>query len=206
MRTTNRWLLAALAVWAVPALAAEINQKEVEAIRARGEQLAKAANEHDAAKMAALFSEDATFISSAGEKAKGRMEIQRLFERMQQGPMKDVNLTMTLTTIRMLPGQMAFVDFDQRWMPVQAAPAMGEQVIHISALVQKKAGQWMALDARSTRYSEAQAPGVGGAGEQLKPTVPIEVPETMQPPSIPESPRTEPIEPSVPSPLEPVKP
>ncbi|MFZ5467797.1 MAG: SgcJ/EcaC family oxidoreductase [Myxococcota bacterium] len=175
MRVARPWCIAAVLL-AAPVFAQEekspqakmskAQQAEVDAIRARAKQYEQAWNAGDPAKMAEHFVQDATLIDPAGEQAKGRKDIERHFAKEHQQTMKGTKLTLNVTTVRLLPSDLALVDAEEtiQGMKPEGRP-VGEQKLHVVALLQKKGKLWQALDVRSYQYVQPSQMGVGGAGE-----------------------------------------
>ncbi len=96
---------------AVPAAGAADTSEE-DAISSRAMAFAAAWNEHDAAAMAALWTEDGDFVNPFGRIARGRDEIEKLLAEDHAGIMKDTTYSLTLKWIQMVKPDVAIATWD----------------------------------------------------------------------------------------------
>jgi uncharacterized protein (TIGR02246 family) len=122
-------------------------------------------NAHDAAKIASLFAEDATYLGSAGQSASGKSEIRQLVEKEHQGPLKSSTAAITVRSIRALSPSLVIVDAHTEVSGIQ--PQAGMQIperMHVTSVGEKISGQWKIKALRASAAPMGPPQGVGGAG------------------------------------------
>src|SRR5258706_10192886 len=110
IRPLRASLIALLLCAATPAHPAVSNDAQ---IRKLADDFAVAWNKHDPTAMASFWSTDGDLINPAGRYAKGRTEIQKLFQdEHNNGPMKNSTYAMKSMSVRFLEPTLALADDD----------------------------------------------------------------------------------------------
>src|SRR5262245_25641340 len=97
VRVLSATVIAALLSSAAIEQPAKSNEQQ---IRERADEFAAAWNKHDTMAMAYVWSADGDLINPFGRKAKGLLEIERLFRDEHNGPMKNSTYTTTSMSVR----------------------------------------------------------------------------------------------------------
>jgi uncharacterized protein (TIGR02246 family) len=159
MRKTSLSLFAAalLAATAIPAGAADPHAAEAgakAAIESRMNEFVAAWNAHNPKAMAAAWAEDADVINPFGVKAKGRAEIEKLFEGEQGGPMKASTYTIKSSSLRTLDHGIVLGDWDCVITGIIGpdGQAMPEFPHHVTTVYVENGGKWWAEYVRAYGY------------------------------------------------------
>src|ERR1041385_4069286 len=108
----NKVLAAVLVALAIPALAADKMEKQDKQIRDSLAGFQDAWNKHDFKTMASFFADDGDLINPFGRVAKGKAEVEKLFQDDQTGALKTTQQHITVTSVRFLDKDAAVVDAD----------------------------------------------------------------------------------------------
>lgn len=121
-----------------------------EQIRKRIDEFAAAWNKHDPTEMAYLWSADGDLINPFGQKASGLLQLQRLFQTEQSGPLKQSTFTVGRTSVRFLEPGLALLDADVEITGI-ANPdgTTGTIKPHVTNLMRKSGGQWWIVSSRA---------------------------------------------------------
>lgn len=145
------------------------------------QQFAQAWNRHDPAAMAQFYAADATLVNPFGRSAKGRAEIQKLFQYEQSAMMGNSRMEQTVTSVRPLGTEYAFVDSNVTISGIHSpdgTPMPTQRFVNSSLVVQRN-GKWQFLDSRPhLLMPEGGAPGVGGAGAGAGVSTGTSIPQT----------------------------
>jgi uncharacterized protein (TIGR02246 family) len=122
-----------------------------QAIRTVAADFVAAWNKHDPTQMASSWAQDGDLINPFGRPAKGRSQIEQLFREEQTGPMKQTTHQMTVTSVRILPGDLAFADADCQisGMVGKDGKQMPPFTPRVFFVMGKKDGNWKILAARA---------------------------------------------------------
>ena len=101
-----------LAVLLAPALLVRAEDKPDKEIQAAIDQFAANWNRHDAAAMARSWVADGDAINPQGRVARGQSEIAAMLGDEHAGPVRDSTMKITISHVRELPGDYAFVDVE----------------------------------------------------------------------------------------------
>jgi uncharacterized protein (TIGR02246 family) len=114
------------------------------AIMAWASALATAWNKHDAKALAGAFADDATLNGASGGLARGRSNIEKLFEEEQATSMKATTFTWTRTQVTFLKQDAAMFDGDCDITGVTGADGKPVPLsrFRVSAVLAKKAQRW----------------------------------------------------------------
>jgi uncharacterized protein (TIGR02246 family) len=152
----KRFLMVVLsfALITIPLMAVESGEA---AIRASEEAFAAAWAAHDAKAMAAFWAPDGDLINPSGRLAKGRAEIEKLFQDEHAMAMKQSTYKPGLLTVRFVEPDIAFAESDSEISGITnpdgtSAPTMK---VHVNRLVRKKGGKWWIVAARPVIYPPA---------------------------------------------------
>jgi uncharacterized protein (TIGR02246 family) len=145
----------ALAVAWIPAVSRAGDSADETAIKNLGAEFVAAWNAHDPARMAGVWAEDADLINPFGVKARGRAEIQKLFEREQHGVMRASTYEIGSMSVHPLCGDAALVDWaaDLTGMVAPDGKALPPFHHHVSQVVVKKGGHWRVEFVRAFAYA-----------------------------------------------------
>jgi uncharacterized protein (TIGR02246 family) len=130
-----------------------------QAIRQVMAEFVAAWNRHDPTQMASYWAQDGDLINPFGRPAKGRLQVEQLFAEEQGGAMKRSTHQMTVTSARILPGDVAIVDGDCN-ITGMAGPDGKEMPAfnpHLFMVLGKRDGNWKVLAARP--YAFVPQPG-----------------------------------------------
>jgi uncharacterized protein (TIGR02246 family) len=146
-----------LALITIPLIAKESSEA---AIRKSDEAFAVAWNKHDAKAMAASWAKDGDLINPFGRVAKGRAEIESLFQDEHSKAMKQSMYKTGAMSIRFIEPDIAFVESDNEVSGVTnpdgtTAPPLK---VHANRVVQKKDGKWWTVVARPVIYTPPPGP------------------------------------------------
>ncbi len=122
------------------------------AIRDVFEHVVAAQNAKDAKAVASFFTEDGDFVTSRGERAAGRQEIEKLFAEFFGSRAKTAVKTNSTISVRILSPNHAMVDYGWEWTGIRV-PGKAEAQIRkggTTAVLAKKDGKWSILAMRST--------------------------------------------------------
>jgi uncharacterized protein (TIGR02246 family) len=130
-------------------------QQDVAAIERRLGDFVAAWNRHEPAQMASVWQDDGDLISPWGRIAKGRDQVQAQFREEQAGPMKTCNHQMSITSVRLVSGDVAVVDSEctLTGMRDQSGKELPPYKPHVTLVLSKKDGQWGVLCARPYAFS-----------------------------------------------------
>ena len=156
-RTFLRALVAAgsLAILSQRAVA----QDETAAVRKTAADFSAAWNRHDAKAMADMFVEDGDIINPFGRVAKGRAEVEKLFQDEHATVMKGTTFNLTKVEVRMLGAGTAVVDWEVELVGMHgpAGAALPPLKHHVAVVEVKKGDRWLAAAVRP--YVFAAPPG-----------------------------------------------
>lgn len=134
--------------------------KEDAAIQKRVEEFSAAWNQHDAKLMAGFFLADGDLINPFGRQAKGTEEIEKLFAGEQSGPMAGTTYSGTIESIRYLDDDLAVVDMAGEITGMKNPDGSAAQPFkhHVTWMLEKKHGKWLASAVRAFVYIPAPKP------------------------------------------------
>ncbi|MBI5542643.1 MAG: SgcJ/EcaC family oxidoreductase [Deltaproteobacteria bacterium] len=142
-------------------------QQVIEKLQARTREYEQAWNNHDIKKMGTFYTTTATYMSTMGQAANGQVEIQKLIQQEQSGPMKNSQVSITLQSVRTITPDIAIMDVEQMLTGV-AQPSSGPTLptnVHVTVVAVRRGNNWFVEALRA--FPTPSAPmGVGGAGEQ----------------------------------------
>jgi uncharacterized protein (TIGR02246 family) len=126
-----------------------------QAIKDRVDQFQAAWNKDDAKAMAAIWTEDGTLINPFNATAKGRDEIEKIFVDEHTHAFKGSTYTASDVKVQWVTPDVALVDLSGNISGVHgpdgaAAPDFPH---HVTWVLIKKDGQWMAAAARAFQFS-----------------------------------------------------
>ena len=130
------------------------NAADEAAIKARFETFAAAWNNQDAKTMAASYAESGSLIDPFGTEARGHIAIEGLLGKTVNIMLQDSETSFTIEHVRFLRQDAVFVDAIQHITGSispegMKIPAMR---LHVAAVMQKNAGQWLFVDARPYQF------------------------------------------------------
>ena len=125
-------------------------------------EFAAAWNAHDPQALAATFAEDAVLIDPFGRVARGRAEIEKLFEDEQRGMLKATQFSHRVTDVRRVAPGVAFLDEEITIRGVQdpSGQALPDMHIHGAMLLAKQRGKWQVVEGRPYALAPRPPPGV----------------------------------------------
>jgi uncharacterized protein (TIGR02246 family) len=134
-------------------------------------------NRHDTKAMAATFAEDAVFINPSGRTARGRAEIQKLFEEEQRGPLQGTQFSHRLTGVREVAPGVAFVDEEATISGARDPSGLGlpDQHVHAAMLLAKQGDRWVVVEGRPYAFLPLGGPGVAPATARSGAALPLEM-------------------------------
>jgi uncharacterized protein (TIGR02246 family) len=147
----NKVVLAvALVSLAVPAGLRASQADDEASIRRFGVDFSAAWNRHDPKAMASFWAEDGDLINPFGRWAKGRAEVEKLFQDEHAGVMAGTSYSTTLSSVRFLTPDVAVTDWDivvtgMRGPDGSAAPPFKP---HLALVMVRRGGRWLSLAAR----------------------------------------------------------
>lgn len=159
----NRIIAAALLVMlTTSALAAEdkVAEKADDGIKQTAESFFNAWNEHDAKKMAALWTDDATLINPMGRKAHGKAEIEQLLTDEQTTVFRNSTAKLVdLQVTRRLGPNLVFCDGEVMVDGIQAPDGspLPSMRVHLVQLMERKGGRWLVAEARPYAFREPRS-------------------------------------------------
>jgi uncharacterized protein (TIGR02246 family) len=115
------------------------------AIRASSTAFDGALNAGNAKQAAALFIEDGSFTSPAGNGATGRAQIEKIFGGALAGPLKGSTHTTTLRTIHFVTPDVAVADGEV----TLARPNLPTAKAFLTEVQVKRGGRWLLADVRA---------------------------------------------------------
>jgi uncharacterized protein (TIGR02246 family) len=122
-------------------------------IRERLDEFAATWNKHDPTDMAYFWSVDGDLITPLGRKAKGLLEIQRLFADEHSKALKNSTYTNTSSSVRFLEPELALVDSDAEISGVTAPDGtVTTMKPHVTTLWRKSGGKWWIAATRAFVY------------------------------------------------------
>jgi len=132
-------------------------------LRAQAEQFAAAWDRDDAKAMAAQWTEDGDLINPFGRMAKGRSEVEKLFQDEHSTFTKGTRFTIKEISTRMVRPDLAAEDWQIELSGGQIAPDPAKPLVHhIFALATKQGGHWKFVAVRAYIY---QTPPPAGGGK-----------------------------------------
>jgi uncharacterized protein (TIGR02246 family) len=134
---------------AVPAVA-EVPPGAEAAIQQVWQQFSDAWARGDARARASLWAEDATLINPFGVEARGRANIEKLFEQESAGFAKGTTHTFSNFSFRFLTPTLAEVDATGEVKGIRGADGAPQPTLtlHVFAIMVEKGGKWQMKDAR----------------------------------------------------------
>jgi uncharacterized protein (TIGR02246 family) len=120
-------------------------------------------NRHDTKAMAATFAPDAVLINPNGRVARGREEIEKLFEdEHQRGPMKGTEFRHRVTGVRQVAPGLVFLDEEATITGTRdpSGRALPDQQVHASMLVAKRGDGWQVVEGRPYIFAPSAPRGV----------------------------------------------
>src|SRR5437868_6347607 len=147
-------LAAILVAVAIPALAADKMEKQDKAIRDSIAAFQDAWNKHDYKAMAGFWADDGDIINPWGRMAKGKAEVEKLFQDEQMGMLKTTQQHINVNSIRFLDKDAAVVDADASMsgvMTPDGKPAPDFQH-HITLVLQNVKGKFLVASGRPYQY------------------------------------------------------
>jgi uncharacterized protein (TIGR02246 family) len=152
-------LLALVSLVAPAALRA--SQAEDEAsIQKFGTDFAAAWNKHDAKAMASFWTEDGDLINPFARVAKGRAEIEKLFQDEHSTAMAGTSYSPTLSAVRFLTPDVAVADWDLVISGMRGPDGKTGAPFkpHLSVVMVKKEGRWSSAAARAYHFLSPPPP------------------------------------------------
>src|SRR5438445_12890308 len=150
VRLLGASLVAVLLCAASPAPPAVSNDAQ---IRQVADDFVAAWNKHDPTAMAYVWSADGDLINPFGRKAKGRTEIQRLFQDEHNGPMKNSTYAIPGLSIRYLDPTLALVDDDSEISGITNPDGTTSNLkAHVFNVLRKSGGKWWIVSARAYSF------------------------------------------------------
>jgi uncharacterized protein (TIGR02246 family) len=130
------------------------SKAEEAAVHKMADDFAVAWNRHDVKAMAGFWAPDGDVINPFGRWAKGRAEIEKLFQDEHSTMMKKTTFKHTGTSVRFVEPELAFADFDIEITGIlnpdgKTAPLFKA---HSGELLRKSAGKWWVVAARVATY------------------------------------------------------
>jgi uncharacterized protein (TIGR02246 family) len=153
-------LVLALASLAVPGVLRAGQAEDEAAIRKFGTEFAAAWNKHDAKAMASFWEEDGDLINPSGRVAKGRAEVEKLFQDEHATAMAGTSYSTTLSSVRFLTPEIALAD----WEAVVTGMHQPDGSVsppfkpHVFIVMGKKSGRWLAVAARPYHFLNPPPP------------------------------------------------
>ena len=101
-------------------------------------------NRHDAAAMAAMWSEDGDLINPEGRTGKGRAEVQKIFVEEQSGGFKSTTFRHTINSVRNVAPTVAVVEASYEIANATPPAAGGPTTLKgfYQSVMVKKGGKW----------------------------------------------------------------
>lgn len=130
---------------APPAVAAGTVDAAIRAaIDSRAQEFVAAWNKHDPKAMAAIWTTDCDLVNPFGMKARGRAEIEKLFEAEQGGVMKTTHYTINSESLLKIPGGAVVADMDSviDGMTDPTGKALPPFTHHVTMIYVREAGHW----------------------------------------------------------------
>jgi uncharacterized protein (TIGR02246 family) len=149
-------LVLALVALAVPTAARAASRAEDEAsIKKVEADFTAAWNRHDPKAMASFWAVDGDLINPFGRWAKGRAEVEKLFQDEQSAVMKGTTYSTTSSSIRFLGPDVAVTDWDiaitgMRGPDGSALPPFKP---HLTIVMVRKEGHWACAAARPYEFT-----------------------------------------------------
>ena len=119
-------------------------------IKAALNEFADAWQTHDGHALGDFFVDAGTLVNPFGQRADGRASVTAMYAEYFGGMLADTSTTITLTNVRDLDEDRAFVDAEQT---IEASDGGAILTVHLAALLQRENGRWKFVDARP--YSAA---------------------------------------------------
>ena len=123
-----------------------------EAVRDVFKQVVAAQNAKDAKAVAAFFAEDGDFVTSRGERATGRQEIENLFAEFFGSHAKTAVKKNSTISVRILSPKHALADYGWEWIGIRVPGKNKAQTRKggTTAVLAKEDGKWSIVAMRST--------------------------------------------------------
>lgn len=130
-------------------------------------------NRHDAKAMAATWTEGGDVINPAGRYARGRSDIEKLAMDEHTGAFRSSSLAVTITSIRFVKNNLAFVDCSSHLMGVHWGrdKASSNFDHHLAFLAERRKGKWYFVSARPYAFIKTTISGAAPAKKSAKPKV-----------------------------------
>ena len=109
------------------------------------ERLAASWTANDGAEFAAFFTEDGSLINPFGERADGQDTLKAMYSEYFGGMLKGTTTTISLTHLRLIEPDHAFVDADQT---IYAANGDVVLALHVVNLLRRSGDDWRLVDSR----------------------------------------------------------
>lgn len=123
------------------------------AVHARGQEFIAGWSKNDFKALAALWAEDGDLINPFGRVAKGRAEVEKLFQDEQTTVMKGSTFTVHSESIREIAPDVAIADWESEITGMQSPQgAIPPLKNHVTIVFVKKGGQWWVAAARPEAY------------------------------------------------------
>jgi uncharacterized protein (TIGR02246 family) len=100
---------------------------------------------NDGAAFAGLFTEDGSLINPFGERADGQAALTAMYTEYFGGMLHGSTTSITLTTLRAIEDDHAFVDADQL---IYSATGDVILALHVVNLLKRQDGEWRLVDSR----------------------------------------------------------
>ncbi len=124
----------------------------------------EAFNRFDAKQVSSFWAEDGTLINPVGKFAKGPAAVENVFREDAQTFLKGTTSTFTVSSVRQLKGDVAFVDLDHVLANFRAPDGTTRtERQHVVMLVHKQGGTYKFLDTRPYAFV-MPGPETGAAG------------------------------------------
>lgn len=155
-------------VIAASAFAADMSKDEA-AIKADFETVATAFNKADVKLFSSVIADDVDLVNPAGVYAKGRAEVEKLFQSDAEHIIAGGTTTMNVTGIRFVKADLAIVNAEHSWTGSKGP--MPEGKVLVTAVTQKVKGKWLAIAIRP--MVPVKPPAAPTAAATAAPTAPV---------------------------------
>jgi uncharacterized protein (TIGR02246 family) len=143
---------AALGVLVLPALGADSDAAKAEQeIRARAQEFMAAWQKHDAALIAAFYTEDGDIVTGNGRVFSGREGIEQTLRDAFDDSLKDSTFSSTVEKVKLVKPDVAIVDYDAQ---LKGGNADEPRKFHMVSVLVKQGNKWLTQTSRSIVYAE----------------------------------------------------
>lgn len=130
------------------------------------DKLQTAFNQDDAAQFAKVFAKDVTAITPDGKTLHGRDDLQKDMAERMKNQLKGAKSEMKVLGVRTVGKDAIWVDASHVLTnAVKPDGTKGTQRLHVTLLLEKQGGQWLASEVRPYAFLPSQGMGTGGSGK-----------------------------------------